>query len=193
SGMPPRIRATFSSVWKSSASAKRSPVSSLIARATVVLPTPDTPMTTMCRVGGRSPVMDGAVLQAAERQVRLLVREARRGLLVELHAEPGLLARVQVAVGEGERLPEHLVRGRAVPHVLLDAEVVDRQVQVERGGHADGRDVGRAVDAGLDLVLRRVVEELAHRRDPAGVGDGRADVVDELLADQRLVVPDGVE
>lgn len=44
-----------------------------------------------------------------------------------------------------------------------------------------------------DLVLGRKVQDLFHRRDPAGVRHGRAHVVDELVLDQRLVVPHGVE
>src|SRR5690606_26327476 len=90
SGTPARIRATFAGVWNSSASAKSRPVASLIPRATVVLPAPDTPITTTWRVGWRSPVMDGPVLEPVERQVRRHVRELRGGRLVEFDAEAGL-------------------------------------------------------------------------------------------------------
>src|SRR5262245_5393935 len=106
--MPDRIRATLAGEWNSSASANRSPVSALIPRATVGLPAPDTPITTTCRVGRRSPVMDRAVLEPVERQVRRLVRELGGHLVVEFHAETGLLPRVQIPVREGEGLAEHL-------------------------------------------------------------------------------------
>src|SRR5689334_3309056 len=42
-----RIFATFAAAWNASPSAKRQPRRSARARATVVLPLPDTPMTTM--------------------------------------------------------------------------------------------------------------------------------------------------
>src|SRR5690348_7170901 len=130
SGWPARILATFASEWNWSASANTMPVARAIPCATVVLPHPETPMTTTCRRVGpsaASPVMDRAVLEPVEGQVRRLVGEALGRGQVERDAEPGLLAGVQVAVREGEGLREHLVREGAVAHVLLDPEVVDGQ------------------------------------------------------------------
>ena len=71
-----------------------------------------------------SPVVDGAVLQTVDRQVRRLVGLAGGHLLVELHADTGRFARVQVPVGEGEGVLEHLVGARGVAGALLDAEGV---------------------------------------------------------------------
>ncbi len=56
-----------------------------------------------------------------------------------------------------------------------------------------GRQVRRAVAAGAHLVQRGEVGDAAQVRDAAGVHDGGADVVDQLLLDQLLAVPDGVE
>src|SRR6476659_9018397 len=193
SGVPALILSTLEREWKSSASAKSSPVATAMACATVVLPEPETPMTTTWRVpgprsggvpgpgfgrGAWSPVMDGAVLEAVERQVCRLVREGGGRVLIDLDTQARLLRRMQVAVPEGEGLAEHLVRQGPVLHVLLDAEVVDRQVQVQGRRHPDGGDVRGPVDAGLDLVLRGVVQQPAHRRDAAGMGQRRTHVVD---------------
>ena len=78
-------------------------------------------------------------------------------------------------------------------HVLLDAEVVDGEAEMERGGHGDGREIGGAVVAGADVVERGKVGGLFCVGDAAAVDDGHADVVDQLMADEVVGVPDGVE
>ena len=60
-----------------------------------------------------------------------------------------------------------------VRHVLLDAEVVHAQVEVQRRGHADRAQVGGAVAAGAHVVQLGQRRDLAQVRDAAGVHDGR--------------------
>jgi hypothetical protein len=67
------------------------------------------------------------------------------------------------------------------------------EVEVQRRTHAHRRQVGGAVAAGAHLVERRQVGDAPQVRDAAGVDHRGADVVDELVLDQVLAVPDGVE
>ena len=66
-------------------------------------------------------------------------------------------------------------------------------VEVHGRGQRDRREVGRAVRAGAHLVERGEVEDPPQVGDAAGVHDGGAHVVDELLGDQVLDVPDRVQ
>src|SRR5450631_1923503 len=117
-----------------------------------------------------SPVVDRAVEEPVHRQVCGGVLEGARCRLVELDPQARALPRVQQSVREGVTRPEHLERPVVVDHQLLDAEVVDRDVEVQRRRHPHRRDVRGPVDAGLDLVDRREVQDLAQPGDPAGVG-----------------------
>src|ERR1700759_1363271 len=117
----------------------------------------------------------------------------RSGFEVQLDAQAGCLARVQESVLKGVASPEDLQRTGAVLHVFLYAEVVDGQPQVQGRRHTNWRDIGWAVNPGLNLVLLGEGEQLPHGRNPAGVRDGRPDIINKLLADQGPVVPDGVE
>jgi len=80
-----------------------------------------------------------------------------------------------------------------VSHVLLDAEVGDGDVEVQRGGEADGREIVGTVGAAADVVEIGELEDAPEVGDPTGVDDVGADEVDELLGDELLAVPDGVE
>ena len=110
-GIPALILSTLAREWKSSASAKETRGRADAVRHRGLPRSRDTHDHDMPRVGrdverrapagdctgaASSPVMDGAVLEAVEGQVGRLVREACRGLLVELDAEAGLLAGVEV-------------------------------------------------------------------------------------------------
>ena len=107
--------------------------------------------------------MDRSVDEAVVGQVGLLVGEGRGGFFVELDADAGLVARVQVAVHEGHGLFEDFVGFVRVLHVFLDPVVMDRQAHVQLRGEPDRGNVGGAVEAGLDLVLRGVVHDLLQR------------------------------
>ena len=61
------------------------------------------------------------------------------------------------------------------------------------GGEADGGEIVGPVRAAADVVELSELEDAPEVGYPAGVDDVGADVVDELLGDQLLAVPDGVE
>src|SRR6476620_8339984 len=185
SGVPEAILSMFDCGCSESPSRNSAPRRSAMAAPTVLLPQLVTPITTMWRRAGPAafsspvfsspvvavlPVMDGAVDEAVVGQVGLLVGERGGGFFVEFDADAGLVARVQVAVDEGHGLFEDLVGFVRVLHVFLDAVVVDRQAHVQLRGEPDRGDVGGAVEAGLDLVLRGEVHDLLQRRNTAEVG-----------------------
>src|SRR4029453_5323913 len=93
-------------------------------------------------------------------------------VLVDVHAEAGLLAGVQVAGLEAVAVREHGVGLLGVAHVLLQAEVGGGQGDVQGGGHADRGEVGGAVGAAPDVVERGQVENTPQVGDAAGVHHG---------------------
>src|SRR5262249_30769960 len=113
----------------------------------------------------RLPAVNGSVQEAARGQVGAVLRVLGGQLLVEVDAQSRGFARVEHAVLEAVGVREDPVRLLGVAHVLLDAEVVDGQVEVQGGGHADGGEVGGAVAA------RAHVEELGEGGDLAEVAD----------------------
>ncbi|MCO5556219.1 hypothetical protein L7F22_009765 [Adiantum nelumboides] len=145
-----------------------------------------------CVVGSAraSPVRHRAVAAARDRQQGGLVGVARGERLVDVDTEPGGVAGVQVAVDAAPGVPEHLVCGLGVAHVLLDAVVGRREGDVQGRGHRDRGHVRRAVRADPDLPRVGQRREPAQGADPAGVGDGGPGVVDELLGDELLELPD---
>src|SRR5262249_9463390 len=85
-----------------------------------------------------SPVVYRAVAQPGHGQVAPLIGIARRGLLVEGDAQAGGVGQVQHAVRVVVAGLDLLARRRYVVHVLLDAEVRDGEVEVQRSCDADG-------------------------------------------------------
>src|SRR3990167_9895796 len=97
---------------------------------------------------------------------------------------------MQHAVVEGVGVREDRVRLRRVANIFLQAEVGDRHVEVQGRGHGHWRQVGGAVATGLDVVQVGEGGDLLQVGDAAGVQHGGAQVVDQLLFDQLLGVPD---
>ena len=124
------------------------------------------------RIAITNPIRFRRVL--SETASRTLVGILARELFVEVHAEAGGVAGMHVAVVELIAVREDFVGLFVVRHVFLDAEVVNGEVEVQRGGHADGREVRGAVAAGADVVERGEVGELFERGDAAGVRDASA-------------------
>src|SRR5436190_15739000 len=84
------------------------------------------------RCGGwgncRLPAVNRAVELAVDGKVGAFVGVLRGQRLVDVDAQPGALARVQRPVRKAVRVREHAIRVVGVAHVLLDAEVVDREI-----------------------------------------------------------------
>ena len=64
---------------------------------------------------------------------------------------------------------------------------------MQRGGHADRREIGRPVRAGAHLIKRGEIGNPPHSCNPASVSDGGTDIVNQLLFNQLFTVPDAVE
>ncbi len=112
---------------------------------------------------------------------------------VDIDAEAGSVAGIHVAGVEGVVMGKDFVGKRRVVHVLLDAEVVDGEAEMQCGRHGDRRKIGGAMEAGADVIELGEVRGLLCMGDAAAVDDGHADVVDPLAADQIVCIPDGVE
>ena len=102
------------------------------------------------------PVPHGAVEFAVDGQVGAFVGEFGGEGFVEVDAVAGLVSRVEHAVTEGVGVREDFVSFFGVGHVLLNAEVGDGGVEVQRGAHGDGRKVGGAVAAHLERSIMQI-------------------------------------
>src|SRR5882762_11004413 len=139
------------------------------------------------------PTMHGAVELAIDGQVCAAVRVCGGDLLVDIDAEAGGVAGVHHAVGESVGVGEDAIGFISVAHVFLNAEIVDAEIEVESGGHADGAHIGGAVTAGADVIEVSEAGDFSQMGNSAGVDDRDADVIDQLFLDELLAIVDGVE
>jgi hypothetical protein len=86
-----------------------------------------------------------------------------------------------------------LLRLCVMQHVFLNAEVIDRDIQMQRGRHTHRRHVTRSMATRLHVVKRGEVRRFLHRGQATAMHHAHAQVVNQLLADQLLRIPDGVE
>ena len=139
------------------------------------------------------PVGEGAVEFARDGQVGALIGMLRGQGFVDVDAETGRFAGMHVTSVECVVMREDFVGESGVMHVLLDAEVMNSEAEVERGGHGDRREIGGSVIARADLVEGSEVCRFLRVGDAATVDDGHAYVVDQLLSNKVVGVPDGVK
>src|SRR5437868_5174731 len=140
-----------------------------------------------------SPVPHRSIGKSRDRQARCLVRIRRGELLVDVDAMSRSFAAIEQSFLEAIIVWEYRVRFRGVPHVLLNTEVGHPCIEVKRGAHGHRREIRRPVATGADLVETGEVCDAAQMRDAAGTDDGATNVVDELILDQILGIPDRVE
>src|SRR5262249_34504783 len=100
---------------------------------------------------------------------------------------------IQQTVLEVISVREYSVSLRRMAHVFLNSKVGNPHVEVQRCAHRHRRQIGRAVAAGAYLIQAREIGDSAQVSNAACMYDRRAYVVDELVLDQILAVPDGVE
>jgi hypothetical protein len=105
----------------------------------------------------------------------------------------GRLARVQQPVPEAVGVRKHRIGLGRMAHIFLYAEIGHREAEMQCRAHADRRKIRRAVAAGANAVEIGEARNAAQMRDPAGVHDRCANVINELLLNQRLGVPDRIE
>src|ERR1700730_14257075 len=137
--------------------------------------------------------MHCAVEFAIDGQVRAAIRIVGCELFVDVHAEAGRVAGIHHSVGKGVGVREDAIGFGGVVHVFLNAEIVDAEIEMQSGGHADGTHVGGGVPAGADLVHLGEAGNFSEMGNSAGVHYGGADVIDELLLNELLAIVDGVE
>ena len=142
----------------------------------------------------RLPIRHRAVLQPVHRQVGALVGMSRSQRLVDVDAEARRLARMQVAIGEACR---RAGTPRRSPPCAACIPGCRNWASTSSKCSAAAMHTGDRSVAPWQPVLHLV--QIGQRRDPAQMSDaagmhhGRADVVDQLLLDQLLAVPDAVE
>src|SRR5699024_1971616 len=117
-----------------------------------------------------SPIVDRTVVKTIDGQVCGGIRVFGGQILVELNAQARGITGMEEPPVEGVGGLEDLESICAVRHVLLDAEIVDGQAQVQVSSHSDRGDIGRTVHARADAVDIGEVEDLLQAGYPAGVG-----------------------
>src|SRR6185503_4286069 len=125
-----------------------------------------------------------------DRQLLGAVGKALCELLIDGDAVTRTLATMQAAVAKEVVVRKNLIRLPAVAHVLLDTEVGNPGVEVQRRTQRDRREIGGAVKSGPHLVHCREIGNAAHMGDTAGMHESRADEVDEPALDEALTIPD---
>src|SRR4051812_15554827 len=138
------------------------------------------------------PIPHRPIELAADGKIRTLVRKLRGKRLVEIDPVAWRFRGMEISIREAIPMWKHVERGGRVRHVLLDAEVRDGNVEVERRAHRDRREVCRTVTAHLHVIQVRECRNLLQRGDAAAV-NRHAEIVDQLFGDQELRIPDGVE
>src|SRR5438477_3266996 len=86
-----------------------------------------------------------------------------------------------------------LISFARVRHVLLDSEIVHRNIEVQRGCHCDWGQVRRAMTACPHMINLSKSRGLLEVRQASAMHDRHAKVVDELLLDENMRVPNCIE
>src|SRR5690349_1519766 len=109
-------------------------------------------------------------------------------LLVQVDAEARTVIRPQRSVADLRTAGEHFARSLAELVLLLDAEVVAGQIQLQVHRVADRRDVAGTVPGSphaKELAQRR---ELASHAQSADIRNVDSDEIDESLFDERHIL-----
>src|SRR5258708_1477710 len=98
------------------------------------------------------PVVHGSIELAVHGEVGPLIRELCCEGFVHIDSQTGLFSGVHPSILEIIGVRKDLVCFRCVAHVFLDAEIMNAQVEMQRGRHAHGAQVGGAMRAGQHLI-----------------------------------------
>ena len=137
--------------------------------------------------------MHCAVEFPVDRQIRPLVGITCSERLIDVHTEPWRFARMHRTVLVAVGVREYRVGLRGMRHILLNAKVMDAQIEMKRRREADGAEVGGAVTACPHVIELREVGNPAQMGDAAGVDHRSADVIDPLPLHQFLAIVNAVE
>src|ERR1700739_823251 len=139
------------------------------------------------------PGMQRSITQTTDGQIRAPIRKLGSKSLINIHAMPRHLPWIHQATAESISVRKYLVGKCLMRHMLLNAEVRNAHIEMQRSSHAYGRQIGRAMAARLPAVQIGEACDATHMGDASGMNHGRSDVINQLLADQSLAVEDGVE
>ena len=124
------------------------------------------------------------IFLTVDRQIRPLIRKTRSHIFPDVNSEtrpiPGIHRAIAKEIGMGKRL----FRLRVMQHVFLNAEIIDRDIQVQSRGHAHRRHVARPMATSAHVINSGEIGNLLHRCQAAAVHHAHAQVVDKLLADK---------
>src|SRR3989454_11903596 len=136
------------------------------------------------------PVEHGSIQLPIHWQIGTLVRKSGGPLLIKIDTDAWGVARMQIAIFEVIGMRKDFIGFLGVSHVLLYSKVVNGNVEVERRSHRYRREVRRPVAAGLNMVDLGKPSDLSQVSDTTSMDDRHPQIIDQLLGDQNVRVPD---
>src|SRR5215813_14945895 len=85
------------------------------------------------------PIPHGSVELPIHGQICALVWELLRKLLVVIHSQAGLVTRMQETLFEIVLVRKNVIRLFGVPHVFLDSEIGNGNIEMQRSSHGHRR------------------------------------------------------
>src|SRR5437879_13056100 len=82
---------------------------------------------------------------------------------------------------------------RPMAHVLLNSEIVNAEIKMERRRHAHRAEIRGAVRSCSNVVHLGKAGDFSQVGNTSSVHDGRANVIDKLLLNQLLAIVDAFE
>src|SRR5580704_9334635 len=137
----------------------------------------------------RLPVEHGPIQFPIDGQIGPLVWIFSRQLFIVVHAQPRSVSGMQKSILEEISMGKYFVSLRRMPHVLLDSEIIHRDVEVQRSRHRHRRKIGSSVAAGAHMINFRQRCDLFQMGDPSAVNYRHADIVNQLLGDENVSIP----
>ena len=92
------------------------------------------------------------IFLTVDRQIRPLIRKTSSHIFPDVYSETRPIPGVHRAVAKEVRMGKRLFRLRVMQHVFLNAEIIDRNIQMQRRSHAHRRHVARPMGTGLHVI-----------------------------------------
>ena len=139
------------------------------------------------------PTVHRAVELAVDRQIGPCVGILRRKSFINIHAETWRVTGMHQSIRKAVRMRENSVGFFKVVHVFLNAEIVNAQIEMQRGRHAYWTHVGGAVAPRSHVIKFCQAGDFLQMGNPPRMHDRGSNVVDELLLNQQLAIVNRVE
>src|SRR6266568_9353906 len=78
-------------------------------------------------------------------------------------------------------------------HMFLNAEIMNRRIEMQRRSHSHRRQIRRSMEARTHLIEFRKVRCLLQVSDSASMHQRHPQIVDPLISNQIMCIPDGIE